>query len=87
MHIIRLLILFFLIPFSLFAQDDDWFLKQDSVTEEYCYVDKNGNVKIPFGKYEYVLTDTFKKYAMVWIPNKVVAIDKNENILYTVLGV
>jgi len=57
----------------------------DTVKDEYCYKNLNGDTIIPFSKYSICYTDTFKTYAIVAIPhNGFVAIDRQEKILYNV---
>lgn len=78
-----------MIPFSLFAQEDDWYLDcgRDTsaweLSDDCYYVDKYGNVKIPPKKYT-SYTSVFRTYAIVFGPGGLVAIDKKENVLYNV---
>jgi hypothetical protein len=67
-------------------QLDFWHLKCDSVEYDRCgYVDENGMIKIPLGKYPECFTDTFKNYAIVLTAKDVfVAIDRDEKVLFTV---
>ena len=52
------------------------------------YKNSKGEIIIPKGKYSYCFTDTFKNFAIVsddkLTNSKVVAIDRNENILFDV---
>lgn len=52
------------------------------------YKNSKGEIIIPKGKYSYCFTDTFKNFAFVYddklTNSKVVAIDRNENILFDV---
>lgn len=52
----------------------------------YGYKDLQGAIVIPLGKYNHCFTDTFKNFAFVFddklTNSKVVAIDRNENILF-----
>ena len=59
----------------------------DSSNEKsYGYRNLNGKTIIPQGKYNYCFTDTFKNFAFIFddklTNSKVVAIDRNENILF-----
>ncbi len=57
----------------------------DSIKEECGYKNKNGDIVIPLGKYGGCFTDTFRTYAIIVTPEiEVVAIDRQENILYKV---
>ncbi len=57
----------------------------DEIGVQCAYVNHKGDTIIPFGKYHYCYTDTFKKYAIVLKNNgKCVAIDKNEKELFEV---
>jgi len=72
---------------NLIAQDDGiWIMKYDSTKYESCgYVDLNGNIKIPFGKYRTCYTDTFRTFAIVLKDKEgFIGIDKLENKLFTV---
>jgi hypothetical protein len=73
---------------STFAQlEKNWFLEYDS-NGKCGYVDKEGNVKINFGKYINCFTDTFKNFAIVLTEkNGFVGIDKNERILYQIFSI
>jgi hypothetical protein len=85
MQIIRIIILGLLISTNLFGQNDDWYVKYDSAGN--CgYVDKNGDIMIPIGKYLMCFTDTFRTYAIVAFKNKpgFIGIDKEEKELFTV---
>ena len=52
----------------------------------YGYRNSKGEIIIPVGKYSNCFTDTFKNFAFVYDPkltnSKIVAIDRNENILF-----
>ena len=57
----------------------------DTLNDGYGYKNLHGDIVIPAGKYSFCFTDTFRTYAIVALPHKrFVAIDKKENILYTV---
>jgi hypothetical protein len=89
---LRLLFLIFCFSLSIssnFAQptkkNDILILFADSVKDEYCYKNLKGDIIIPFGKYSFCFTDTFRTYAIVLKAYKgFVAIDRQENILYEV---
>jgi hypothetical protein len=62
-----------------------WVSYIDSVNDGYGYKNLYGDIIIPAGKYSFCFTDTFRTYAIVSLPPKgFVAIDRKENILYTV---
>lgn len=86
-YIILLVILFCVLNAcaQLPAETDILILFSDTVKDEYGYKNLKGDTIIPLGKYSRCYTDTFKTYAIVTIPHKgFVAIDKQENVLYTV---
>src|SRR5689334_17678782 len=57
----------------------------DTVNNRYGYKNLHGDIIIPAGKYSFCFTDTFRTYAVVSLPSKgFVAIDRKENILYSV---
>lgn len=58
----------------------------DSVKDECGYINQKGEVIIPLGKYERCSTDTFRTYAIVVVSGerRIVAIDRQENVLYEV---
>ncbi len=64
-----------------FSNDSD-----SSNGTSYGYKNLQGAIIIPLGKYNYCFTDTFKNFAFVFddklTDSKVVAIDRNENILF-----
>lgn len=67
-----------------FGQTSDWY-SFHTKKDEHGYVDKNGTIKIPPGKYSICYTDTFKTFAVVTYPGKgFVAIDKAEKVLFEV---
>ena len=67
-------------------QKNDYLVSfNDSIKDEYGYKNKNGDIVIPLGKYSRCFTDTFKIYAFVANPEiGLVAIDRQENVLYKV---
>lgn len=80
----RLLVIVFLLSIgvSLVAQKDYWLRATDSDGNQ-AFFDQRGNVKIPFGKYEMILSDTLIHFAFVYSPEMgIVAIDQNEQILF-----
>jgi hypothetical protein len=84
--------IFFILVFSFCSHavrdnnKDYWFLKTDPANpDSQGYVDINNNIKIPYGKYKFCFTDTFRTYAVVLIPeNGFVAIDRHEKKLFSV---
>jgi hypothetical protein len=73
--------------FGLKSQTNDvWLLQCDSSNLDNCgYLDKDGNIKIPYGKYAMCYTDTFRNYAIILkLSNGFIGIDKQENKLFTV---
>lgn len=76
----------FLYNLFLFSENNGYlYLKYVENINSYGYVDYNGNLVIPFGKYAMCFTDTLKTYAIVYKENEgLVAIDKEENILFHV---
>ncbi len=57
----------------------------DSITDLCGYAYINGDTVIGIGKYQYCFTDTFRKYAFVVKQDSgIVAIDRDENVLYNV---
>ncbi len=64
---------------------DYWLLIADTIKDEYGYINQKGDTVIQLGKYNFCFTDTFKTYAVVAYKNfGFVAIDKQQNVLYTV---
>ncbi len=83
--------LFFLLLCSLttFSQIDKnkdyWHLIVDTTNDQYGYINQKGDTVIQLGKYNFCFTDTFKTYAIVDDKNfGFVAIDRQQNILYSV---
>lgn len=57
----------------------------DSSGQTYGYKNSDGKMEVPFGRYSYCFTDTFRKYAIVIDSGRgIVGIDRNETILYNV---
>ena len=57
----------------------------DTSNDTYGYKNLKGDIVISAGTYSFCFTDTFSTYAIVALPRKgFVAIDRKENILYTV---
>lgn len=61
-------------PLILIHTDDD----------QYGYVNLDGDTIIAAGKYSFCFTDTFRTYALVATKQHLVAIDRNERVLYRV---
>jgi hypothetical protein len=60
-------------------------LMTDTATGKYGYRNEAGKIEIPFGKYSYCFTDTFRKYAIVLDSGRgFVAIDRQFRVLYDV---
>lgn len=68
------------------AQTGSYLLKvYDPVNERTAFVNTKGDTIIPFGKYQFCTTDTFRTYAIVLLPGQGwVGIDRNEKVLYHV---
>lgn len=83
---IQIFFIVFLISCAHTRPYDDYLLSfTDESTDEYGYHDPKGVTVIPPGKYTMCFTDTFRTYAVVLKPNSgFVAIDRQENVLYTV---
>ena len=82
-------IILFLISPSAFGQtinNNDYLLSiDDSIHNEYGYVNQKGDTVIPMGKYSIFFTDTFRTYAIVLKSNHgYIAIDRKENFLFEV---
>src|SRR5690242_11150784 len=57
----------------------------DTANNGQGYKNLHGNIIIPAGKYSHCFTDTFRTYAVVLLPqNGFVAIDRKENMLYSI---
>jgi hypothetical protein len=69
---------------NLTAYDKEWYVFYDSA-QLYCgYINMRGDTVIPM-KYGYIpyVTDTFRSFAYVWLPNRgLVAINKKEQVLF-----
>lgn len=79
------------LPFFLFAQNTHsqkpLTLITDTATYAYGYTNSTGDTVIPLGKYSMCFTEKFNQYAIVSIPTiGLVAIDRNEKILYQVFN-
>jgi len=67
------------------ANNDILVLYDDTVNNGHGYKNLHGEIIIPAGKYSFCFTDTFRTYAIVTSPKMgFVAIDRKENILYSV---
>jgi|WetSurMetagenome_2_1015567.scaffolds.fasta_scaffold563124_1 hypothetical protein len=90
MNLQKTLLLFFtLASYSVSGQivqrNDYLFLIQDTVHDEYGYINIKGDTIIKLGKYSICYTDTLKTNAIVLLPKHgFVAIDRNERILYEI---
>jgi len=83
----RLLLVIILLALSkeVVAQNQYWFRIHNPTKDEYAYVDGNGKIKIPFGRYSICYTDTFKTFAIVIHKKKgFVAINKKEKVLFVI---
>jgi len=77
-----ILALLFSSSFLSFAQNDFWLRVTDS-SHRQAFIDAKGKVRIPYGKYEYILTDTLMHFAFVYNQEiGVVAINKQEEVLF-----
>lgn len=71
---------------KLTSADKEWYLIRDSTERFAGYINMKGDTVIPL-KYWYVpmmTMDTFRRFAFVNLPTELVAIDKNENVLFEV---
>lgn len=79
-----------LLPFSakINGQNPEpWILRCDTSGEKCGYVDQNGAVKIPLGKYALCLTDTFVNRATVFKSGLgFCVIDKSEQLLFEIFN-
>jgi len=63
----------------------DYLVVANSVADQACgYLNPQGDTIIPFNKYLACFTDTFKTYAIVANSKTIVAIDRQEKVLYEV---
>jgi hypothetical protein len=71
---------------SLSAQNNDYLLLKYKNNSDSCgYVNINGEVIIPFGKYPFSFTDTIKTFAVVYADGKgFIGIDRHEKVLFKV---
>ena len=67
-------------------KEEHWILDCGQEDVDNCgFKDKHGDLKIEYGKYPMIFTDTFKNYAIVLKDNEgFVGIDKKEKILFKV---
>lgn len=71
--------------FSTTGSDDYLLSYIDTTDDSYSYLNKDGDVIIPRGKYMICFTDTFRTYAIVLQQDKgFIGIDRNEKELYRV---
>lgn len=63
-----------------------WIIDCKENEETSCgFKDLNGALKIEYGKYPMIFTDTFRRYAIVWKEKLgLIGIDRNEKVLYEV---
>jgi WG containing repeat len=67
------------------ANKDILIRMEDSTAGTYGYRTVKGNILIPLGKYMECFSDTFRNYAIVFKSgNGIVAIDRQEHVLYNV---
>lgn len=66
--------------------DEFWVRDCEKENLENCgFIDTNGEVKIEYGKYQMIFTDTFKNYAIVLKDSEgFIGIDKDERALFKV---
>lgn len=65
-------------------EEDYWIRECDSTGIKCRYIDKLGNIKIPYGKYYHCYTDTFKNIAFVTGKKGIIAINRKEEKLFNV---
>lgn len=79
----KALIVSLLLVSACHAKQDPLFLISDSISGKYGYVNCKNDTIIPLGKYQFCLTDTFKKLAFVSKYNSgIIAINRNEEVLF-----
>lgn len=69
---------------TLTAFDKEWYVFHDAAERRCGYINMKGDTVIPM-KYGYIpyVTDTFRHFAWVWLPDRgLVAINKNEEVLF-----
>ncbi len=67
-----------------FDENGNWFSVHND-KDEYGYADRNGTIRVPYGKYSICYTDTFKTFAIVTAHNRdFVGINKKEKILFEI---
>lgn len=74
----------FLIISTFIFSKDTWFLRENK-NNDFYFVDSQDKIMIPPKKYKMIFTEIFDNFAIVVnSENKVVAINKNEELLYEV---
>ncbi|WP_163323059.1 WG repeat-containing protein [Draconibacterium mangrovi] len=63
---------------------DYWIRECDSTGIKCRYIDRQGEVKIPYGRYYYCYTDTFKNIAFVSGETGIIGINRKEEKLFNV---
>ncbi len=72
----------FLCSLSVSSQNDCW-LHVTNSKGLHAFVDKTGNIKIPYGKYKFILSDTLCYFAYVYeYEGGVVAINREDKIIF-----
>ena len=80
-------ILFLFSYLFMFSQNNYWLRVTDSSTWRQAFVDQNGEIMIPYGKYKFILTDTMWYFAFVYKEkNGIVAINRNNQIIFRPLA-
>lgn len=74
----------FLICFGMFSTQAQILIAKEK-KQRYGYVDLSGKLKIPY-EYPFVFTDTLRTIAFVTHNNKIIAIDRYNNHLFTVFN-
>lgn len=71
---------------KIFINPDEYLLSfTNTIKDESGYKNQKGDILIPYGKYSFCFTDTFRTYAIVAKPKiGFVAIDRQENVLYEI---
>jgi len=72
---------------SVVKENNDYLIAfNDTIKDQWGYINMNGQMVMPLGKYARCFTDTFRTYAIVVKQNSelFIAIDRQENVLYEV---
>ena len=74
----------FLVVSIIMQADNTWYLRENK-NNDFYFVDRQNKIMIPPKKYKMIFTENFNNFAIVVnLESKVVAINKNEELLYEV---